>query len=228
MAIPLNPDNVPKDLVCPICFNVPLKPRILKACSHVFCKDCIKESLFRNQECPVCRCKCKSNQVLLLEKNGLANRMWANIVVKCGHDADGCKWKGCISDYELHDSVCPKNRLRKEIDSLKKEIKQLKRKLQDEGKRIRQLTQRSDMLATAKEELEKIVRRFHRESSTALESSSDSGSCNIDTSGSDSSDSTIRSDSSDSEVVVSGEYISASFTRSSSVLRPRRSSRRNH
>ena len=53
--------------------------------------------------------------------------------------------------------------------------------------RICRLTERNDMLDTTKEELENIVRRFHGESRTALESSSTFGPIDIDTSDSDSS-----------------------------------------
>lgn len=110
MAIPLRPEEVPKDLICAICLEFPLKPRVLTNCSHAFCRDCIKEHLFRSvdKSCPVCRCNCTEDDLTKLEKNSLLRRIWSGITVKCEHNGRGCCWTGSVEDYEEHKSRCTK------------------------------------------------------------------------------------------------------------------------
>ena len=97
----LRTEDVPKDLICPICLLLPKDPWIIKKCSHIFCEDCIKESLRFQRSCPVCRAGCSQRGLFpLREANPLAHRIWSDIVVKC--DAEECHWTGPISNYESH------------------------------------------------------------------------------------------------------------------------------
>lgn len=140
MATPLRPDEVPKDLICSICLSVPLEPVIVNQCAHVFCEECITESLHRqecggqNECCPVCRCECTTDDVMLLEEESpLSYRIWSGIQVKCEHHENGCNWTGSISDYHSHKYVCQRTIEQRQQDNeiirrLKKENEQLKAK----------------------------------------------------------------------------------------------------
>ena len=140
MAIPLRPNDVPKELICTICLSVPLEPIVMTKCNHVFCKDCITESIYRqecagrDQTCPVCRSDCIDDDLVLLkEESPLSYRIWSNIQVKCEHHTAGCNWIGSISDYRNHKCSCEKaNKQRKRdkelICSLRKQNSLLKAK----------------------------------------------------------------------------------------------------
>jgi hypothetical protein len=129
MAIPLRPNDVPKELICSICLLIPLDIRLLKPCKHVFCKDCIDESLFLQKSCPRCRCACKEEDVLVLnDKNSGFYRIWASLAVKCKHHAEGCCWTGSLSEYQSHKHSCPRKENIQQICSLKEENESLKKK----------------------------------------------------------------------------------------------------
>jgi hypothetical protein len=163
MAIPLRPNEVPKDLICPICLSVPLEPVIVSQCTHVFCESCITESLYcqecNNQEetCPVCRCDCTVDDLMLLEEESpLAYRIWSNITVKCEHHKEGCDWTGSILDYPSHKNSC------KQTIHQRKEDQEVIRFLKKENE---ELKAKNKFLHFANQELEM---RFRHESKTRV------------------------------------------------------------
>ena len=102
MAIPLRPEEVPKDLICAICLSVPLTPCTLEGCSHLFCNECISESLSHQLSCPVCRDYAEVSDIRYLREGTLGYRIWCSIIVKCDNHESGCSWTGSISDYDKH------------------------------------------------------------------------------------------------------------------------------
>jgi hypothetical protein len=102
MAIPLRPEEVPKDLICAICLSVPLSPCTLEDCSHLFCNECIRESLSHQLSCPVCRDNAEEYDITDLQEGTLGYRIWCSIIVKCDNHESGCSWTGSISDYNKH------------------------------------------------------------------------------------------------------------------------------
>ncbi len=177
MATPLRPDEVPKDLICSVCLSVPLEPVIVSRCSHVFCKECISESLNHQQccdqdkSCPVCRRECTEGDLLPLEEESpLAYRIWSNISVKCEHYEKGCNWIGSILDYRSHKCSCQKKTEEQKredsevIRSLKMENNELKLKNKILAMKNQELEAKSrayNWMAVAKElgKLKSIVRR---------------------------------------------------------------------
>jgi len=137
IVVPIQPEDVPKDLICAICLEIPLTP-IVTNCSHVFCQDCIKQSQNHHKgaanSCPVCRCEYKTI-TRLEEGSPLAHRIWSNIPVKCQHHAEGCCWTGSISDYKYHKKVCPRENQCQHTSNnataffLKEKIKQLQEEI---------------------------------------------------------------------------------------------------
>eukprot|EP01024_Parvocaulis_polyphysoides_P024127 TRINITY_DN22153_c0_g2_i1.p2 TRINITY_DN22153_c0_g2~~TRINITY_DN22153_c0_g2_i1.p2 ORF type:complete len:204 (-),score=26.20 TRINITY_DN22153_c0_g2_i1:3-614(-) len=47
---------------CPICHGMLKAPRLVKACMHRFCKDCITRAISDRQKCPVCKCHLGSHR----------------------------------------------------------------------------------------------------------------------------------------------------------------------
>ena len=162
MVSPIRPDEVPQDLICAICLSVPLNTVIVDGCSHLFCKECITESLShqecagQDQSCPVCRCPCTADDLMLLEdESSLSHRIWSNIAVKCDHHEDGCKWTGSLSDLQGHMCTCQQDVKQIETD------KELIRRLQRENE---QLKAQKQELAMRNEDLDKRYR--HQNTST--------------------------------------------------------------
>jgi hypothetical protein len=42
-------------LLCAVCFGLPRRPSHPDSCGHIFCEACLRASLQRRAECPVCR-----------------------------------------------------------------------------------------------------------------------------------------------------------------------------
>ena len=97
--VALNPENIPEDLICSICFTLPAEP-VITPCDHIFCQSCIHEALSRQSVCPIDRRPCRVDQLKPLE--GVAERIWGGIQVKCGSWERGCAWTGCIDFYNRH------------------------------------------------------------------------------------------------------------------------------
>ena len=108
MVVLLRSEEVPKDIICTICLSVPSTPCTLRSCSHVFCENCIRESISHRNNCPVCRRYCSLSDVQSLkEATALGYRIWNSIMVKCDNHESGCSWTGSISDYRSHKHSCP-------------------------------------------------------------------------------------------------------------------------
>eukprot|EP00535_Pseudo-nitzschia_heimii_P004429 CAMPEP_0197174160 /NCGR_PEP_ID=MMETSP1423-20130617/802_1 /TAXON_ID=476441 /ORGANISM="Pseudo-nitzschia heimii, Strain UNC1101" /LENGTH=297 /DNA_ID=CAMNT_0042623059 /DNA_START=65 /DNA_END=958 /DNA_ORIENTATION=+ len=136
MAIPVNPEEVPRSLICAICLELPEEPTILKSCSHVFCKGCIERSITDNNNhydhdtCPICRSNIQEGDVLPLRSNPFAYRQWSEIPVRCEHPRKkGCHWIGSMGDYRSHKCACaqhtPSSRERHEHTRFEKDNIQL-------------------------------------------------------------------------------------------------------
>lgn len=147
MVFLLRPEDVPKDLTCAICMSVPLKPCSLRPCDHVYCEDCIRESLSHQQICPVDRSRCTLTDVRPFQEGTLAYRIWSGILIKCDNCELGCGWTGSISDYFNHKNNCKiqsRGRGRSDsdqelIDFLQFEMEDLTRKLQASRSEISRL-----------------------------------------------------------------------------------------
>ena len=138
-VIPIKPEDVPKDLICAICLEVPSTP-VVTNCNHVFCKNCILESHERQKgtkTCPVCRCESEKVQALEIG-SPLAHRIWSCIAVKCEHHSEGCCWTGSIGDYASHKKTCPHAgpSLRLQIEQLNKTIVDLVKEREDWKRRF--------------------------------------------------------------------------------------------
>jgi len=53
--------------LCTICYDRPRRPKVAVLCGHFGCEDCWQKWLNEKHECPVCRCKVRPNNLVLLK-----------------------------------------------------------------------------------------------------------------------------------------------------------------
>ena len=101
LPIALPNQEVPADLQCSICFEVPLAPK-LTPCEHVFCEPCIEAALSSHPTCPNCQTNCTPQQVRTIEGGTRIHRIWSGVKVECRRYGGTCSWTGSIGEYEMH------------------------------------------------------------------------------------------------------------------------------
>jgi hypothetical protein len=93
-----------QDLVCTVCCEIPHINPLITPCHHVFCADCIRQSLLSDP--PVCPNDRRPLRTRDLEPlSGLGRRMWEKIAVTCPN-ANDCSWKGAMGNYLSHADRC--------------------------------------------------------------------------------------------------------------------------
>lgn len=93
-----------QDLVCTVCCEIPHINPLITPCHHVFCADCIRQSLLSDP--PVCPNDRRPLRTRDLEPlSGLGRRMWEKIAVTCPN-ANDCSWKGTMGNYLPHADRC--------------------------------------------------------------------------------------------------------------------------
>lgn len=101
----LRPQETPSDVICSICMSIPLDPVITPECQHLFCYDCIRQSIKEHQPCcPIDRTPCLLDSLKRIGQDcsPFIHRIWCNVQVKCENCIKGCCWIGSIADYTKH------------------------------------------------------------------------------------------------------------------------------
>ena len=162
---------VPHSLDCSICREIPLDvPRLVKPCSHFFCRECLERALEQRANCPICngevdecRTDCASTNSRCVDCastaiNGPLKRSWEEIPVKCTAATLGCKWEGTIAKAKIHVETCyiaQTMQHQEENSYLKRKIGELER----ENGTLRPLRARVDVLEQEHRDLERF--QFH-------------------------------------------------------------------
>jgi hypothetical protein len=119
------------DLLCAVCYEIPLDP-VISPCDHVYCLSCISEYAAIHKECPVDKRPLDPDEIKPL--NGILNRVWSNLVVKCPNE--WCSWNGVVGNYRSHIKRCHSNPRKgqyvEEIRKIKENFKKEKEMLMDE------------------------------------------------------------------------------------------------
>ena len=85
---------------CLICFEICRSPVTCQSGAHLFCLDCLTESIRRNASCPVCR-----EPLTAPLTSAFASAQVSALDVVCVHDK--CKWKGTCGRLDGHlDTEC--------------------------------------------------------------------------------------------------------------------------
>ena len=111
--------EIPDDLKCSICLEVPLRPNITP-CDHLFCDTCLQRALVTQRSCPNCRSSCEIFDTKRLKNGSLLHRIWSSIQVKCSNHEGNCPWRGSIGDYIKHAEECELQHMYRKVDSLNK------------------------------------------------------------------------------------------------------------
>ena len=135
-APPLRSEEVPSELMCSICFGIPLRPAMVTPCEHVFCEGCIEQALTGMSSCPNCRMDCSPTHIRGLVPRSLPYRVWSGIAVKCPKHESGCGWTGSAIDAVGHMEVCTADKRNGrsgssclECDSIREENRELSKKV---------------------------------------------------------------------------------------------------
>lgn len=91
------------DLECSSCHDVAREPR---CCSkeHIFCLDCVTESLKSKYECPACRIILTTRTLVPLTE--LKQIVYDSLLLKCAAAVSGCEFFGTINEIVDHEKVC--------------------------------------------------------------------------------------------------------------------------
>lgn len=116
---------------CSICMQVPCCKLAVEhpGCGKVFCEECIRKWLAKENVCPCCRLHF-GTCVFLKESNKLAYYIFGALKVKCfmKEGEEGCSWKGefthldnhikesCLYCYAFCKNGCGTEKLRKELE----------------------------------------------------------------------------------------------------------------
>lgn len=88
---------------CSFCVNIARAPRQCSS-EHIFCLDCITESLMSHAKCPKCPIKLTSRTLALLPKKVRVE--YDSLILKCAAEVTGCKFTGTISQIVNHEKTC--------------------------------------------------------------------------------------------------------------------------
>ena len=100
-----------ENLFCPICRRVVYEP-VQAPCHHIFCHECLKDKLRKDQRCPAKGCLRASvplsidDCVPLAQADPGAEKVRGEIRVKCRLFGRGCRWKGVVRELVPHRDTC--------------------------------------------------------------------------------------------------------------------------
>lgn len=95
-----NEDDIPEQLRCPICFEVPLAEIYQCKNGHTICNECEANV----KECPQCRIPIPVNGELI--RNRALESLLDNLTVSCPNQLKGCKEKLLKKNVKNHLPNC--------------------------------------------------------------------------------------------------------------------------
>lgn len=100
---------VPENFECMICKAVPREPRQCRK-EHMFCLDCISESLKSDSKCPgdpECEEELTLETVVPIKGvSVLIGNLYDSLTLKCVANETGCKFIGTIQEVNDHEKTC--------------------------------------------------------------------------------------------------------------------------
>ena len=91
------------DYICLICTLVAREAQQASCCGKIFCKQCLKECMRVNNNCPHCREDLNGKYF----PDRRVIRDIKQLKVYCENKKEGCKWEGELRHAETHHDSCP-------------------------------------------------------------------------------------------------------------------------
>mmetsp|Transcript_12741 Transcript_12741/g.12400 ORF Transcript_12741/g.12400 Transcript_12741/m.12400 type:complete len:269 (-) Transcript_12741:222-1028(-) len=106
-AVIIELSQVPCELICAICHELINNP-VQTPCNHVFCGECITESVSVNRLCPIDRSQLTATKLIPIQfANPILYRIWNKIKLRCPYAVSNtCHWTGSPESFEAHMSAC--------------------------------------------------------------------------------------------------------------------------
>lgn len=103
------------DYLCPVCEKLMLLPVVLHPCGHTICRACLERStacsvdpLSRSRSLYVTTCSiCTAEVAFANYQHELCQKLRNRFTFNCAFFAEGCIYKGLLSDMESHLQICP-------------------------------------------------------------------------------------------------------------------------
>jgi len=98
-----DPDSVAA-YTCDICHDIILEAHdAMCGEGHLFCRSCLVSWLANHATCPTCRLDVSLQNIA---PNHFVDRLVRQAKVTCDHKADGCQWRGMLSERKEHLQQC--------------------------------------------------------------------------------------------------------------------------
>jgi len=101
--------TIDKEFECPICCMVLEDPRQTLKCYHTFCSKCIQEWMKRESNCPFCRQRLTTSDVVPVPL--ILRNLIGNLSVRCDLACQGCPAIIRFQDLAAHVRNCDFNRM---------------------------------------------------------------------------------------------------------------------
>lgn len=120
-------DDIPEDLLCPICYDDKIDEFRETSCGHKFCSICIKLWLSKSDTCPMCRIKINKDSDMIEIKDNPKITEKINILKNTINNCKVLVWNINVSHdivQVIHDEA--KNDYDKLLENIKKQLKEIK------------------------------------------------------------------------------------------------------
>lgn len=134
------PDAVPEDLRCPLCFEVLQDPVEGSCCQNPFCRRCLSQALTRDQRCPLCRKAMRAEDMQVAHRS-VRSRL-GKLMRRCPRH--GCGWTGL--QEALRDHECLPAKLEELEGKLAAKERELEAKVAEKERKIAKLESRAGEL----------------------------------------------------------------------------------
>lgn len=162
--VPQNPENVPHDFICSLCRELSTNP-VETPCGHLFCRNCIFESLQHREECPIDRQPLEVGG--LREVSGALRRVHEGIPVRCPNET--CSWTGVMGDYNVHSQRCETSAESRIIADLRQEIQSKEVIIREKDERFRSQEEAIQEMQSKIDELSETIRSSSRNTGMTLD-----------------------------------------------------------
>ncbi|XP_065887890.1 TNF receptor-associated factor 4-like [Dysidea avara] len=90
-------EPIPKEFICPVCYEVFATPFLTSCCGNHFCEACVRRTKTNKDQCPLCQTKPIAG---IIDKHFQRRINERNVF--CIRKAEGCAWIGPFCEVDKH------------------------------------------------------------------------------------------------------------------------------